>query len=154
MSSRTSRPVRSDSLGHTLMSKKVALPVFSSDALSSVSYATEEVLIVLGAAGVAFFWTTPWIALGVVVLFAVISASYMQTVKEYPNGGGDYVVAHENVSKQAGIFTGAALLVDYVLTVAVSMSAGVMTSVMIARPVSARAWARISRPRRPRPRNS
>ena len=119
------RPVRSDSLGHTLLSKKVALPIFSSDALSSVSYATEEVLIVLGTAGLLFFWTAPWIAVGVVLLFAVISASYMQTVKEYPNGGGDYVVAHENVSKQAGIFTGAALLVDYVLTVAVSMSAGV-----------------------------
>jgi amino acid transporter len=119
------KPVRSDALGHTLLPKKLALPVFSSDALSSVSYATEEVLIVLGAGGVAFLTSTPWIALGVVVLFMIITASYRQTVREYPSGGGDYVVAHENVSKPAGLVAASALMIDYVLTVAVSISAGV-----------------------------
>ena len=119
------RPLRSDAMGHTLLPKKLALPVFSSDALSSVSYATEEVLIVLGAGGLAFLSSTPWIAVGVVVLFMVITASYRQTVREYPSGGGDYVVAHENVSKQAGLVAASALMIDYVLTVAVSISAGV-----------------------------
>ena len=119
------RPLRSDALGHTLLPKKLALPVFSSDALSSVSYATEEVLIVLGAGGVAFLTSTPWIALGVVVLFMVITASYRQTVREYPSGGGDYVVAHENVNPTAGLIAASALMIDYVLTVAVSISAGV-----------------------------
>jgi len=119
------RPLRSDALGHTLLPKKLALPVFSSDALSSVSYATEEVLLALGAGGVAYLTSTPWIAAGVVLLFMVITASYRQTVREYPQGGGDYTVAHENVSKNAGLVAASALMIDYVLTVAVSISAGV-----------------------------
>jgi amino acid transporter len=119
------RPLRSDALGHTLLPKKLALPVFSSDALSSVSYATEEVLIALGGGGIAFLTATPWIALAVIVLFMVITASYRQTVREYPQGGGDYTVAHENVSKNAGLTAASALMIDYVLTVAVSISAGV-----------------------------
>lgn len=119
------RPLRSDALGHTLLPKKLALPVFSSDAMSSVSYATEEVLLTLGAGGLAYLTSTPWIALGVIVLFMVITASYRQTVREYPQGGGDYTVAHENVSKNAGVLAASALMIDYVLTVAVSISAGV-----------------------------
>ena len=119
------RPLRSDALGHTLLPKKLALPVFSSDALSSVSYATEEVLLALGGGGIAFLVATPWIALGVIVLFMVITASYRQTVREYPQGGGDYTVAHENVSHNAGLVAASALMIDYVLTVAVSISAGV-----------------------------
>ena len=119
------RPLRSDALGHTLLPKKLALPVFSSDAMSSVSYATEEVLLTLAAGGLAFYTSTPWIALGVIVLFMVITASYRQTVREYPQGGGDYTVAHENVTKNAGVLAASALMIDYVLTVAVSISAGV-----------------------------
>ena len=119
------RPLRSDALGHTLLPKKLALPVFSSDAMSSVSYATEEILLTLAAGGLAFYTSTPWIALGVVVLFMVITASYRQTVREYPQGGGDYTVAHENVTKNAGVLAASALMIDYVLTVAVSISAGV-----------------------------
>ena len=119
------RPLRSDALGHTLLPKKLALPVFSSDALSSVAYATEEVLLALGAGGLSYLASTPWIAAGVVVLFMVITASYRQTVREYPQGGGDYTVAHENVSKNAGLVAASALMIDYVLTVAVSISAGV-----------------------------
>jgi len=119
------RPLRSDALGHTLLPKKLALPVFSSDAMSSVSYATEEVLLALGAGGVTYLASTPWIAAGVVVLFMIITASYRQTVREYPQGGGDYTVAHENVSKNAGLTAASALMIDYVLTVAVSISAGV-----------------------------
>jgi amino acid transporter len=119
------RPIRSEDMGHTLLPKKLALPVFSSDALSSVSYATEEVLIVLGAGGLAYLASTPMIAAAVVLLFMVITASYRQTVREYPSGGGDYVVAHENVSHNAGLVAASALMIDYVLTVAVSISAGV-----------------------------
>ena len=119
------RPLRSDAVGHTLLPKKLALPVFSSDAMSSVSYATEEVLLALAAGGLAFYSSTPWIALGVVALFMVITASYRQTVREYPQGGGDYTVAHENVTKNAGLVAASALLIDYVLTVSVSIAAGV-----------------------------
>ena len=119
------RPLRSDAVGHTLLPKKLALPVFSSDAMSSVSYATEEVLLALAAGGLVYYSSTPWIALGVVLLFMVITASYRQTVREYPQGGGDYTVAHENVSKTAGLVAASALLIDYVLTVSVSISAGV-----------------------------
>jgi amino acid transporter len=119
------RPLRSEDMGHTLLPKKLALPVFSSDALSSVSYATEEVLIVLAAGGLSYLASTPIIAVAVVLLFMVITASYRQTVREYPSGGGDYVVAHENVTKNAGLVAASALMIDYVLTVAVSISAGV-----------------------------
>jgi amino acid transporter len=119
------RPLRSDAVGHTLLPKKLALPVFSSDAMSSVSYATEEVLLALAAGGLAYYSSTPWLALGVVALFMVITASYRQTVREYPQGGGDYTVAHENVSKTAGLVAASALLIDYVLTVSVSIAAGV-----------------------------
>src|ERR1700721_3172279 len=87
------RPVQSDRLGHTLLPKKIALPVFASDALSSVAYATEEILIVLSVGGLAFFGYTPWIALGVGLLMLVVVASYRQNVHAYPSGGGYYVVA-------------------------------------------------------------
>jgi amino acid transporter len=90
-----------------------------------VSYATEEVLLALGGGGLAYLTATPWIAAGVVVLFMIITASYRQTVREYPQGGGDYTVAHENVSHNAGLTAASALMIDYVLTVAVSISAGV-----------------------------
>ena len=119
------RPLRSDAVSHTLLPKKLALPIFSSDAMSSVSYATEEILLTLAAGGLAYLTSTPWIALGVVLLFMTITVSYRQVVHEYPQGGGDYAVAYENVSKDAGILTASALMIDYVLTVAVSISASV-----------------------------
>jgi amino acid transporter len=119
------RPIGSDRLGETLLPKRVALPVFASDALSSVSYATEEILLVLSLGGLAFYHFTPWIALCVVILMLTVVASYRQTVHAYPSGGGDYEVATENIGPGAGLTVASALLVDYVLTVAVSVSAGV-----------------------------
>ncbi|HEX6756553.1 MAG TPA: APC family permease [Mycobacteriales bacterium] len=119
------RPVRSDRLGETALSKRIALPIFASDALSSVTYATQEILLVLGLAGVAYLWIAPWVALAIVLLFAVVVASYRQVVRAYPSGGGDYEVATKNLGRIAGLTVASALLVDYVLTVAVSVSAGV-----------------------------
>ncbi|HEY7016358.1 MAG TPA: amino acid permease [Streptosporangiaceae bacterium] len=119
------RPMQSDRLGHTLLPKRIALPVFASDALSSVAYATEEILLVLSLGGIAFFSYTPWIALAVGVLMLVVVASYRQNVHAYPSGGGDYEVASTNLGQPVGLVVASALLVDYTLTVAVSVSAGV-----------------------------
>ncbi len=119
------RPVQSDRLGHTLLPKRIALPVFASDALSSVAYATEEILLVLSLGGIAFFSYTPWIALAVGVLMLVVVASYRQNVHAYPSGGGDYEVASTNLGQPVGLVVASALMVDYTLTVAVSVSAGV-----------------------------
>src|ERR1700727_3101051 len=119
------RPVQSDRLGHTLLPKKIALPVFASDALSSVAYATEEILIVLSAGGIALISETPWIALAVGLLMLVVVASYRQNVHAYPSGGGDYEVASTNLGPRVGLVVASALMVDYTLTVAVSVSAGV-----------------------------
>ena len=119
------RPVQSSRLGHTLLPKRIALPVFASDALSSVAYATEEILIVLSVGGIALFSYTPWIALAVGVLMLVVVASYRQNVHAYPSGGGDYEVASTNLGQRVGLAVASALMVDYTLTVAVSVSAGV-----------------------------
>ena len=119
------QPMRSDRLGHTLLPKRIALPVFASDALSSVAYATEEILIVLSVGGIAFFHYTPYIALAVGVLMLVVVASYRQNVHAYPSGGGDYEVTSTNLGPKIGIAVASALMVDYTLTVAVSVSAGV-----------------------------
>jgi amino acid transporter len=119
------RPVQSDRLGHTLLPKKIALPVFASDALSSVAYATEQILIVLSAGGVALITHTAWIALAVGLLMLVVVASYRQNVHAYPSGGGDYEVATTNLGKRLGMTVASALMVDYTLTVAVSVSSGV-----------------------------
>src|ERR1700712_5469324 len=119
------RPVRSDRLEGTLLPKKIALPVFASDAMSSVSYATEEILLVLTLGGLAFIHFTPWIALGVVVLMVTVVASSRQNVHAYASGGGDYEVATVHLAPKFGVTVASALLVDYVLTVAVSVSAGV-----------------------------
>src|SRR6202042_11018 len=118
--------MQSDRCGHTLLPKRIALPVFASDALSSVAYATEEILIVLSVGGIALFTSyTPWIALAVGVLMLVVVASYRQNVHAYPSGGGDYEVAGTNLGKRFGMTVAAALMVDYTLTVAVSVSSGV-----------------------------
>jgi amino acid transporter len=110
-------------LHSTLLPKRIALPVFASDALSSVSYATQEILLVLSLGGLAFFHFAPWIGLMVVAVMLVVVASYRQNVQAYPSGGGDYEVVTKNLGPNAGLTVASALLVDYVLTVAVSMSA-------------------------------
>jgi amino acid transporter len=119
------RPMQSERLGHTLLPKKIALPVFASDALSSVAYATQEILLVLAAGGLALFTDAPWIALAVGLLMLVVVASYRQNVHAYPSGGGDYEVTSTNFSPKVGMTVASALMVDYVLTVAVSVSSGV-----------------------------
>ncbi len=119
------RPVRSDRVGHTLLPKKLALPIFASDALSSVAYATQEILLVLSLAGTAYLTLAPWLATAVVVLLLTVVASYRQLVVAYPTGGGDYEVATKNLGRPAGVIVASALLVDYVMTVAVSVSSGV-----------------------------
>ncbi|MFY1586023.1 APC family permease [Micromonospora sp. WMMD734] len=119
------RPFRSDRLQHTLLPKRIALPVFASDALSSVAYAPDEILLTLSIAGASAFLFSPWIALAVVVVMLTVVASYRQNVHAYPSGGGDYEVATVNLGPRAGLAVGSALLVDYVLTVAVSVSSGV-----------------------------
>jgi amino acid transporter len=118
------RPVQSERLGHTLLPKKIALPVFASDALSSVAYATQEIVLVLAAGGLAFFVYTPWIALAVGLLMLVVVASYRQNVHAYPSGGGDYEVTTTNFNPKVGMTVASALMVDYTLTVAVSVSSG------------------------------
>ncbi|WP_070197079.1 APC family permease, partial [Streptomyces oceani] len=119
------RALRSDKLGETLLPKRVALPVFASDPLSSVAYAPGEVLLVLSLAGASAYHLSPWIAVAVMILMFTVVLSYRQNVRAYPSGGGDYEVATTNLGPRAGLTVGSALLVDYVLTVAVSISSGV-----------------------------
>jgi amino acid transporter len=118
------RKLRSAQLGETLLPKRIALPVFASDALSSVAYAPDEIFIMLAVAGAsAYVWS--WkIAIAVAVVMIAVIASYRQTVHAYPSGGGDYEVATVNLGRTAGTTVASALLVDYVLTVAVSISSG------------------------------
>ncbi len=116
------RPFRSDKLSHTLLPKRIALPVFASDALSSVAYAPEEIFLVLSVAGLSAVSMAPWIGVAVGVVMLVVIASYRQNVHAYPSGGGDYEVVTTNLGPTAGLTVASALLVDYVLTVAVSMA--------------------------------
>ncbi|WP_018332534.1 APC family permease [Actinomycetospora chiangmaiensis] len=118
------RPMASNRLGETLLPKWLALPIFCSDALSSVAYATESILVALSAGGLAFLAAAPWITVVVAVVLVVVVASYRQTCRAYPRGGGSYIVSHENLGPSAGLVAAAALLVDYVMTVAVSIVAG------------------------------
>ena len=115
-------PFRSDKLAHTLLPKRIALPVFASDALSSVAYAPEEVFLVLSVAGLAAYSMAPWIGLAVAAVMLIVIASYRQNVHAYPSGGGDYEVVTTNLGPTAGLTVASALMVDYVLTVAVSMA--------------------------------
>ncbi|HVF68592.1 MAG TPA: APC family permease [Pyrinomonadaceae bacterium] len=122
-------PLRTEQAAHERLSKKTALAVFSSDALSSTAYATEEILLVLAAAVAfgqanSFRYVVP-ISLGIAALLVVVATSYRQTIHAYPTGGGAYIVAKENLGVNAGLVAGASLLVDYVLTVSVSIAAGV-----------------------------
>ncbi|MBW4722515.1 APC family permease [Saccharothrix obliqua] len=116
------RPFRSDRLAHTLLPKRIALPVFASDAMSSVAYAPEEIFLVLSAAGLSAYAMAPWVGVVVVVVMLTVVASYRQNVRAYPSGGGDYEVATVNIGPRAGLTVASALLVDYILTVAVSIS--------------------------------
>ncbi len=109
----------------TLLPKRLALPVFCSDPLSSVAYATEQILLVLGLGGLALLHLTPWVAAAVVALLVIVVASYRQTCHAYPNGGGAYAVSRANLGENASLTAASALLIDYVLTVAVSVVAGV-----------------------------
>src|SRR6478672_5203061 len=127
------RPLASAEEAHQRLPKTVALPVFASDAISSTAYATEEILLVLiPAAGltVALSKLVP-IAIVVVILLAIVVTSYRQTVFAYPSGGGSYIVSRENLGEIPSLVAGASLMVDYILTVAVSISAGVAALVSI-----------------------
>ncbi|WP_371478927.1 APC family permease [Kitasatospora sp. NBC_00315] len=119
------RAMRSEELGETLLPKRLALPIFASDPLSSVAYATQEILLVLTVGGTAFLYLTPWVAAGVVALMAVVVMSYRQVVHAYPSGGGSYEVVSKNLGPNSGLVVAASLLVDYVMTVAVSVASGV-----------------------------
>jgi amino acid transporter len=118
-------PISSEQAQHERLNKKTALAVFSSDALSSVAYSTEAILLVLLAAGsIAIGYLVP-IVIGITILLAILTLSYRQTIHAYPSGGGAYIVAKDNLGTQPGLIAGASLLIDYILTVAVSVSAGV-----------------------------
>lgn len=117
------RPFRSDRLGHTLLPKRIALPVFASDAMSSVAYAPQEIFLVLSVAGISAYAFAPWVAVAVAIVMIVVVASYRQNVHAYPSGGGDYEVANANLGPNAGLTVASALLVDYMLTVSVSVAA-------------------------------
>jgi len=119
------RKLRSTQLGETLLPKRIALPVFASDALSSVAYAPDEILLTLSLAGLVAYSFSWKIAILVAVVMLVVVASYRQNVHAYPSGGGDYEVANTNLGPNAGLTVASALLVDYTLTVAVSISSGV-----------------------------
>ncbi|HEY4688407.1 MAG TPA: APC family permease [Anaerolineae bacterium] len=118
-------PLRTADAPHQAISKKVALAVFASDAVSSVAYATQEILIVLALAGTAIFALSIPIALVIVFLLIIVSISYRQTIYAYPSGGGAYTVTRENLGPNVAQVAAAALLTDYILTVAVSISSGV-----------------------------
>jgi len=123
-------PLETARQAHERLNKRTALAVFSSDAMSSSAYATEEILRHLALAGpalvgaAAFQYAMP-LGLLIALLLAIVAFSYRQTIAAYPNGGGSYIVASENLGRGPGLVAGASLLIDYVLTVAVSISAGV-----------------------------
>ena len=118
-------PLKSAQAGHERLSKTLALAIFSSNAISSVAYATEEILLVLVLAGTAAIaWSIP-ISFAILFLIVVLTISYRQIVHEYPEGGGAYIVARNNLGELPALIAAAALMIDYVLTVAVSVAAGI-----------------------------
>ena len=118
-------PLATAQARHERLSKTAALAVFSSDALSSVAYATEEILLILVLAGTAALYLSIPIGMAIAILIAVVVSSYRQTILAYPQGGGSYIVTKDNLGTLPGLISAGALLIDYVLTVAVSMAAGV-----------------------------
>ncbi|EIJ79782.1 amino acid permease [Bacillus methanolicus PB1] len=118
------KPLKTSELGEQKLNKLKALAVLSSDALSSVAYGTEQILIVLATISVAAFWYSIPIAIGVLVLLTALILSYRQIIYAYPYGGGAYIVSRSNLGENPGLIAGGSLLVDYILTVSVSVSAG------------------------------
>ncbi|WP_177243833.1 APC family permease [Microbacterium sp. AR7-10] len=118
-------PLTTQQVDDQLLPKRMALPIFASDALSSVAYGPQEMLMIMLIGGVSFLTLSPWVAAAVVLLLIVVVLSYRQLIKAYPSGGGDYEVASTNLGEIPGVVVAAALLVDYVLTVAVSIASGV-----------------------------
>jgi amino acid transporter len=119
------RKLATEEAPHQTISKTVGLAVFASDALSSVAYATQEILIILALAGTAYFGLSIPISMVIIGLLIILTISYRQTIYAYPGGGGAYIVAHDNLGDGPALTAGAALLTDYILTVAVSISSGV-----------------------------
>ncbi len=119
------QPLASSQLSHERLTKVKALAIFSSDALSSAAYATEEILLILILAGTAAMTRSIPISLAIAALAVIVVISYRQTIRAYPNGGGAYIVANENLGALPGLVAGSALIVDYIMTVAVSTAAGV-----------------------------
>src|SRR5687768_2004563 len=119
------RPLSTADAGHQTIGKVVGLAVFASDALSSTAYATQEILVILAAAGTAAFGIVFPISIAIVVLLAIVTISYEQTIHAYPDGGGAYIVARDNLGHFPALIAGASLLTDYILTVSVSIAAGV-----------------------------
>ncbi|MBI4051415.1 MAG: APC family permease [Elusimicrobia bacterium] len=118
------KPLLTSELSHQRLSNWAALAVFASDALSSVAYATDEILLVLKQVEGQPIFITPWVAIAVTTLLGIVAVSYQQTIHAYPDGGGAYTVSKENLGTIPSLIAAAALLVDYILTVAVSISAG------------------------------
>lgn len=118
------KPLKTSALGEQKLNKLKALAILSSDALSSVAYGTEQILLVLSAVGFLAYWYSIPIAIGVLILLTALMLSYRQIIYAYPQGGGAYVVSKNNLGENAGLIAGGSLLVDYILTVAVSVSAG------------------------------
>lgn len=118
-------PLKTAQAAHQRLSKRLALAVFSSDALSSVAYATEEILLVLAPASVALIHFSIPVSLAIVLLLTILTISYIQIIFEYPEGGGSYIVSKDNLGEWPGLTAAAALMIDYVLTVAVSVAAGI-----------------------------
>ncbi len=125
------KPIPTALAHHEKLPKIIALPVFASDALSSVAYASEEIMAALLVSGASLFSLTPWLSLGIVLLLAIVATSYRQTVMAYPNGGGAYIVSRENLGEIPAQTAGAALLIDYILTVSVSVAAGISAIVSL-----------------------
>ena len=119
------KPISTADAAHQLIGKLVGLAVFSSDALSSVAYGPQELMMILMVAGVATLHLALPLVIGIVALLAILTFSYEQTIHAYPGGGGAYIVARDNLGELPAQTAGAALLTDYILTVAVSISSGV-----------------------------
>lgn len=124
-------PIASSQAEHERLTKFKALAVLSSDAISSVAYATEAILVAIIVAGSGNLWVTLPISFAIVALLAIVAISYRQTIPAYPNGGGSYIVAKDNLGTLAGLIAAASLLIDYVLTVSVSIAAGVQNLVSL-----------------------
>src|SRR5215831_2586265 len=128
-------PIPTDRAQHERLSPVTGLAVFASDALSSVAYATEEILLILILAGGAALSLSVPIAVAIAALIAIVVSSYRHTILAYPKGGGSYIVTRENLGRYPSLVAGAALLVDYVLTVAVSVAAGIAAITSAIRPL-------------------